>query len=174
LHFDAPIAAAKRRRDELRANGNEGAARREEAVLQAHLRLRDAVVSETPAPAVLAPIALRSARRSLGTRRLAPGRPAPQRRTTSSASSRGSPSSDPDLGDEPPGHPPRARLCACGCLRSLEGRRANARYFDGACRVRALRARRAATRPQTWAEVDVTVTAAPAGPRRVRYVMEAA
>jgi hypothetical protein len=40
------------------------------------------------------------------------------------------------------------RLCECGCLRSLEGRRANTRHFDGACRVRALRARRAATPPQ--------------------------
>ena len=39
------------------------------------------------------------------------------------------------------------RVCLCGCQRSLEGRRANTRYFDGACRVRALRARRSVIRP---------------------------
>jgi len=34
------------------------------------------------------------------------------------------------------------RVCGCGCRRSLEGRRANAVYFDGACRVRACRERK--------------------------------
>jgi hypothetical protein len=54
-----------------------------------------------------------------------------------------------------------SRLCARGYGRSLESRRANAFYFDGACRVRAHRSRRAATRPGTWAEADVTVARAP-------------
>jgi 5-methylcytosine-specific restriction endonuclease McrA len=35
-----------------------------------------------------------------------------------------------------------ARVCACGCGRSLDGRRANALYVDGACRVRCHRAGR--------------------------------
>jgi hypothetical protein len=49
------------------------------------------------------------------------------------------------------------RVCACGCSRSLEGRRANAIYFDGACRVRAHRVRRAANPPQGWETAVVTV-----------------
>jgi hypothetical protein len=55
-----------------------------------------------------------------------------------------------------------ARVCACGCGGSLEGRRANAVYFDGRCRVRAHRARKAHTLPRTWGSTDVTVTEAPA------------
>lgn len=51
------------------------------------------------------------------------------------------------------------RVCACGCGGSLDGRRASARYFDGACRVRAHRARRTSPRPETRAGADVTVTA---------------
>jgi hypothetical protein len=58
-----------------------------------------------------------------------------------------------------------ARVCACGCGRSLEGRRANAVYFDGACRVRAHRARRKVVRPDGWTQADVTVTGAPNGLR---------
>ena len=41
-----------------------------------------------------------------------------------------------------PVDPEYHRLCACGCLRLLVGRRANTKYYDGTCRVRALRARR--------------------------------
>jgi hypothetical protein len=49
-------------------------------------------------------------------------------------------SGDSDLaGDDPD---PAPRLCACGCGASLEGRRSNARYHDGACRLRAMRARK--------------------------------
>ena len=41
------------------------------------------------------------------------------------------------------------RSCRCGCQRSLDGRRANARYFDDACRTKALRARKASTPTRT-------------------------
>jgi hypothetical protein len=54
-------------------------------------------------------------------------------------------------------------FCACGCGASLEGRRANAVYFDDACRVRAHRARRRLVRPAEWATADVTVREAPKG-----------
>ena len=48
------------------------------------------------------------------------------------------------------------RVCACGCGASLEGRRANARYFDGACRVRAHRAQKAALGQETYGAAVVT------------------
>lgn len=55
-----------------------------------------------------------------------------------------------------------ARVCACGgCQPSLEGRRANAVYFDGACRVRAHRARKTATASDRWAAPVVTLARAP-------------
>jgi hypothetical protein len=102
-------------------------------------------------------------------------------RRTSSAASRDGPGDSDDPEPAGPGapvgtttrvlHPPlhrggrgvstAARICACGCRASLDGRRANALYFDGACRVRAHRARRAATRPQGWGTRDVTVEARP-------------
>jgi hypothetical protein len=47
--------------------------------------------------------------------------------------------------------PSEARTCACGCGRSLDGRRASALYFNGACRVRASRGR------------DVTLARPPTG-----------
>jgi prepilin-type processing-associated H-X9-DG protein len=50
------------------------------------------------------------------------------------------------------------RVCACGCRKSLDGRRANALYFDGACRVRAHRARGALTRTQPRGATVVTLT----------------
>lgn len=38
------------------------------------------------------------------------------------------------------GERPPERVCACGCGRSLVGRRPQARYHDGACRARHARA----------------------------------
>jgi len=51
--------------------------------------------------------------------------------------------------------------CACGCGRSLEGRRAGTLYFDGACRVRAFRALHRSTRPEPCGGVVVTLKTAP-------------
>jgi hypothetical protein len=56
---------------------------------------------------------------------------------------------------------PDYRICVCGCGRTLRGRRANAKHFDGACRVRALRARGASTRSQSSPNGDVTVPGPP-------------
>jgi hypothetical protein len=53
------------------------------------------------------------------------------------------------------------RPCVCGCGRSLKGRRANAKHFEGACRVKALRAREASTRSRPWGKAHVTVAEAP-------------
>jgi hypothetical protein len=55
------------------------------------------------------------------------------------------------------------RICACGCGASLDGRRANAFYADGRCRVRAHRARKAVIRTAVSADTDVTVREAPTG-----------
>jgi len=74
----------------------------------------------------------------------------PRARALARSSSRGGDSGDDGPGSSegdgepppPPGLanlPPRRKLCACGCGASLEGRRANARYFDGACRIRGSR-----------------------------------
>ena len=57
--------------------------------------------------------------------------------------------------------------CSCGCGASLEGRRAGTRYFTGACRVRAHRARRVASRPLPPVTRRVTLARAPsASPER--------
>jgi hypothetical protein len=54
-----------------------------------------------------------------------------------------------------------ARVCACGCGSSLEGRRENAHYFDGACRVRAHRARKGQGQPEPCTGAVVTLTRSP-------------
>lgn len=56
---------------------------------------------------------------------------------------------------------PDYRLCACNCGREIQGRRAAVKYVDDACRTRALRARRASTRPQPQGEPVVTVPRPP-------------
>jgi hypothetical protein len=53
------------------------------------------------------------------------------------------------------------RICACGCQRSLNDRRANAIYFNGACRVRAFRALQASTEPEPRTEPVVTLVSPP-------------
>ena len=58
---------------------------------------------------------------------------------------------------------PDFRICVCGCGRSLKDRRITARYFDGACRAKALRARKAATPTRTPKNADVTVPGLPSG-----------
>jgi hypothetical protein len=55
------------------------------------------------------------------------------------------------------------RTCQCGCGASLDGRRATVRYFDGACRTKALRARKAYAPTRTPKNQDVTVPRPPTG-----------
>lgn len=57
------------------------------------------------------------------------------------------------------------RLCECGCGRTLEDRRVGARYFDGACRVRAHRARQAVIRAPGYGRAAVTLRRALSGRR---------
>ena len=66
------------------------------------------------------------------------------------------------------------RVCACGCLRSLDGRRATVKYFGDACRVKALRARKAATPTPAPKNADVTVPRLPRTTGGVYGVSEAA
>lgn len=62
-----------------------------------------------------------------------------RRRSTSRSSARSG-----DSGDDGPGEPP-ARVCECGCGRSLEGRRPQARWYEpDTCRMRAARRDRGA------------------------------
>jgi hypothetical protein len=84
------------------------------------------------------------------------------RRSTSRSTSRGDPDLDPSSSATARPGGGGVRRCACGCLRSLDGRRATAVYFDVACRVRAHRARRATRRSNP---AYVTVAEAP---RRLR------
>jgi hypothetical protein len=60
------------------------------------------------------------------------------------------------------------RTCVCGCGALLEGRRRDARYAEGRCRVRALRARQAPTPPQPRVEAAVTLSEPPKGLLRPR------
>ena len=70
---------------------------------------------------------------------------------------------------------PEFRLCACNsCWRELTGRRAGTKYFDGACRAKALRAREATTRPQPRLDDDVTVARVPPASDGVADPIEAA
>jgi hypothetical protein len=66
------------------------------------------------------------------------------------------------------------RICSCGCLRSLKDRRANTKYFDGACRAKARRASKAPTLPQPSPRGSVTGARLPVASDGLPYVSEAA
>jgi hypothetical protein len=59
-----------------------------------------------------------------------------------------------------------SRVCGCGCGQDLAGRRANARFFDVACRVRAHREKKRVVLLPSRGSSDVTVSAAPTTLRR--------
>lgn len=72
------------------------------------------------------------------------GRPRAGHSSSSSSSSRGDPDSESAEGDgepPPPDLTPPPRICECGCGRSIAHKRADAQFFDNACRMRATRAR---------------------------------
>jgi hypothetical protein len=97
--------------------------------------------------------------RTLGTRRLASGRPKAQ------STRSGAKSGDSGEDGEPSEPPPAGRLCECGCDRDISHKRADARYFEDKCRVRAQRARDAAD-PERVVErrlERLTVTELPGG-----------
>ncbi len=54
------------------------------------------------------------------------------------------------------------RICECGCGRSLEGKRADATYYEDSCRLAAWKERRKGQTPKTPEERIGTATAAPA------------
>ena len=57
-----------------------------------------------------------------------------------------------------------ARVCACGCMRSLEGRRRNCIYVDGTHRKRGHDARKRSPRVEPSTDASVTLAEAPTPP----------